>query len=153
MLGKIVIFVGVSALVGVLVLASFSWFSRKPGTLGLREGRLAPCPPTPNCVCSQDTDATHGMLPLRFEDDPATAWQRLVDVLARQPRCQIVQKEDDYLHAEFTSLIFRYVDDVEFHLDAGEKVIHFRSASRAGRSDLGVNRDRMETLRKAFEGS
>ncbi len=152
MLTKVLLFAGITLLVGLLVLASFSLFARKPDNLGVTAGRLAACPATPNCVCSFDSDTVHGIPPLTFDGDPATAWQRLRDVLARQVRCQIITDADGYLHAEFTSLIFRYVDDVEFLLDAPAKVIHFRSASRAGRSDLGVNRTRMEAIRTAFAG-
>lgn len=152
MLVKILIFVGITVLVGVLVLAGFSVFSRKPDNLGIQEGRLAPCPGSPNCVCTQDAEPLHAIEPLTFEDDAPEAWARLKAVLAKQPRCKIVVDEEGYLHAEFTSLLFRYVDDVEFQLDAGKGQIHFRSASRAGRSDLGVNRARMEEIRKAFGG-
>jgi uncharacterized protein (DUF1499 family) len=65
----------------------------------------------------------------------------------------MVTVEDRYIHAEFTSALFRFVDDVEFQIDAESGLIHFRSASRVGRSDLGVNRKRMESIRMAFEKS
>ena len=68
-------------------------------------------------------------------------------------RAKIITDEGDYLYAEFTSLIFRFVDDVEFSFDDGNKLIHFRSASRLGYSDLGANRKRMEEIRKGFEGA
>jgi len=67
-------------------------------------------------------------------------------------RVRIVTAGETYLHAEFTSAVFRFVDDVEFLLDDAEKVVHVRSASRVGHSDLGVNRKRVEALREAFEG-
>lgn len=135
----------------VIVMLLLSLLSGRPTTLGLREGQLANCPASPNCVCSHVTDAQHAIAPLAFTDPPAAAWERLRAVLAQQPRCRIVTDDGTYLHAEFTSLLFRFVDDVEFHLDAGAKVIHVRSASRAGRSDLGVNRARVETLRTAWD--
>jgi len=152
MLTKVLIVAGLIFLGGVAVLASFSLFSKKPDNLGVADGRLAPCPATPNCVCTHDTDSVHGSRPLEYSDDPEEAWARLKAVLAKQPRCKVVIDDGDYLHAEFTSLLFRYVDDVEFQLDSVGKVIHFRSASRAGRSDLGVNRARMEAIREAFGG-
>jgi uncharacterized protein (DUF1499 family) len=65
-------------------------------------------------------------------------------------RMKIVEEKDDYLHAEARSLIFRFVDDVEFYLPAPEKVIHVRSASRVGYSDMGVNRKRVEEIRRRF---
>jgi uncharacterized protein (DUF1499 family) len=117
---------------------------------GLRDGRLADCPPSPNCVCSQAADTAHRLAPLTFSGDPTAAWQRLRDVVAARPRVRIVAATDDYLHAEFRSLMFRFVDDVEFLLDRAGRVIHCRSASRVGYYDFGVNRRRMESIRQAF---
>jgi uncharacterized protein (DUF1499 family) len=74
----------------------------------------------------------------------------LKKIIAESPRARIVTETDDYLHAEFTSLVFRFVDDVEFYIDRRFKLVLFRSASRAGHSDLGVNRRRMEELRRKF---
>jgi uncharacterized protein (DUF1499 family) len=74
-------------------------------------------------------------------------------VIGAVPRLKIVTESGDYLHAEATSLIFRFVDDVEFFVDREAKVIHFRSASRVGHSDLGVNRARMENIREAFQAA
>ena len=122
----------------------------RPKDLGVRDGKLAACPSTPNCVCSQASDAVYAIAPLRFDGSPEEAWRRLRQVLADQPRTHIVREEGDYLHVECTSLLFRFVDDVEFVLDRDARVIHFRSASRIGRSDLGVNRQRMEAIRQAF---
>jgi uncharacterized protein (DUF1499 family) len=148
----VILVVVLIAVAGVVVLALFSVLSRRPNNLGVVDGRLAPCPPTPNCVCTQATDEEHRIEPFRYEGDPAEALARLKKVVASQPRVQVVTENDTYLHAEFTSLLFRYVDDVEFLLDRDAKVIHFRSASRAGRSDFGVNRGRMEAIRQAFAG-
>ena len=77
---------------------------------------------------------------------------RLKAVLADQKRTQLVAEEADYLHAECASLVFRFVDDLEFYLDRLGKRIHVRSASRAGKYDFGVNRRRVEAIRRAFDG-
>lgn len=122
-----------------------------PGNLGVVKGQLSSCPPSPNCVCSFDTDQEHGIPPLRFSDSPEAAIERLRQVLKAMPRTQIRCDEAGYLHAEFRSLILRFVDDVEFLIDAKAGVIHVRSASRIGYSDLGVNRRRVETIRTAFD--
>jgi uncharacterized protein (DUF1499 family) len=137
---------------GVIALAVLSATARKPDDLGVKDGRLAACPDTPNCVSSQAADETHRMDPFPFDGDVEAAVARLKAVLAAQPRTTIVEDKGDYLRAESVSLIFRFVDDVEFVVDRDAKVIHFRSASRVGRSDLGVNRKRMEEIRKAFAG-
>jgi uncharacterized protein (DUF1499 family) len=140
---------------GVVVLALLgAWSHRAPG-VGLVEGQLRPCPDSPNCVCTEATDDQHRMEPLPYEGTAEEALARLKAVLASQPRVRIVSATGTYLHSEWTSRVFCFVDDVEFIVDDERRVIHFRSASRVGRSDLGANRRRMEAFRKAFlaEGS
>lgn len=128
-------------------------FSKKPSGLGVTDGRLAPCPRSPNCVSSQadPADRVHFVEPFRFAGDAAAAWERLVSMVSSQPRTNVTVRTDQYLHAEFTTPLLRFVDDIEFLLDAAAGVIRVRSASRIGRSDLGTNRRRVERLRRAFE--
>jgi uncharacterized protein (DUF1499 family) len=149
---KILLIVLILILLGwAVTMTILSATARRPGNLGVHEGKLAPCPDTPNCVSSQATDDAHWMDPIRIWDgDADEAMVRLKAVVAAQPRTTIVSGDGDYLHAECVSLLFRFVDDVEFLVDRDAKVIHFRSASRVGRSDLGVNRKRMEEIRKDF---
>ncbi|MEE9913146.1 MAG: DUF1499 domain-containing protein [Deltaproteobacteria bacterium] len=113
-------------------------------------GSLKPCPKTPNCVSSQADDPEHAIAPLTYSDSRAEAKARLLKVLTEMKRTTIVADQDDYIHAEARSLIFRFVDDVEFAFSASGKVIHVRSASRVGSSDLGVNRKRVEEIRRRF---
>lgn len=120
------------------------------GPVGLVDGRLRPCPSSPNCVCSQDEDAGHHIEPLQFSGSPREAWDRLHALLAKLPRTRVVSRDDHYLHVEFTTLLMRFVDDVEFLLDETTSVIHVRSASRIGHSDLGANRKRIETIRQRW---
>ena len=134
----------------VASMAILSVSARKPDNLGVKDGRLAPCPDAPNCISSQADDAVHRMDPIPFSGDADAALARLKTVLAAQPRTALVEADGDYIHAECTSLLFRFVDDVEFVVDRDHNAIHFRSASRVGRSDLGVNRRRMEEIGKAF---
>jgi uncharacterized protein (DUF1499 family) len=77
--------------------------------------------------------------------------KKIRQIIKSMPRARLVSEATDYLRAEFTTLIFRFVDDVEFLWDENEKVLHFRSASRSGYYDLGVNRRRMEKMRKEFQ--
>lgn len=114
--------------------------------------QLAPCPESPNCVNSQApaSDAVHMIAPLTYTGAANAAKARLREVIASMPRTKIVADDGSYLRAEFTSLIFRFVDDVEFLIDDATKTIHFRSASRVGRGDMGVNRKRMEEIRARF---
>lgn len=113
-------------------------------------GSLKACPRTPNCVSSEASDPGHAIAPLAYSDSRAEAYARLKKVLTELKRTKIVEEKEDYLHAEARSLIFRFVDDVEFYFPAVEKVIHVRSASRVGNSDMGVNRKRVEEIRKRF---
>jgi uncharacterized protein (DUF1499 family) len=135
----------------VVFLATLSLMARRPDNLGVKDGKLAACPDTPNCVSSQADDAEHKVEALRFTSTPGDAWARLVRVVSELPRTDIVTVDDGYLHAECKSALFRFVDDVEFALDSEQQVIHCRSASRSGHSDLGVNRGRIEAIRAAWE--
>jgi len=118
-----------------------------PTRLGTTEGRLAACPDSPNCVSSQSDAAYSRIDPLPFTDSPESAHARLQSAIASIPRTRLVRKDDDYLHYEFRSLVCRFVDDIEFLVDRSAKVIHVRSASRLGYSDLGANRKRVELIR------
>ncbi|PKN77140.1 MAG: DUF1499 domain-containing protein [Deltaproteobacteria bacterium HGW-Deltaproteobacteria-10] len=111
---------------------------------------LKTCPKSPNCVSSQSEDSGHAIAPIGYSGNRAGAVARMKKVLDSMKRTKIVAEKDDYLHAEATSLIFRFVDDVEFYFPADELIIHVRSASRTGYSDLGVNRKRVEEIRKRF---
>ena len=140
-----------SAIVLCLFMACCS--GTRPATLGVKDGKLAPCPESPNCVSTQAGLGRHGIDPIRYTGTKEQAKQKLVQVISSMKRSEIITDEGDYIHAEFTSLIFRFIDDVEFSFDDGNKLIHFRSASRLGKSDLGANRRRMEAIRKGFEGA
>lgn len=125
-----------------------------PSDLGVRDGRLAPCPSRPNCVSSQadPSDPVHFLAPIPFSGEFSQTHERLRRVLIAQPRVTIRRDEPGYLYAEFRSKLFGFVDDVEFLLDPQTKQIHFRSASRVGYSDLGVNRSRIEAIRRQLVG-
>ena len=119
--------------------------SRQPVDLGLVDGRLRPCPSSPNCVCSEEDEAS--IAPLAFQGDPDEAFASLVAHVEDLPRTELVEVGDGYAHAVFQSLVFRFADDVEFRLDPEASVIHVRSASRVGHWDFGANRKRVERIR------
>lgn len=133
-----------------LVLSGFGCGGRMPEGLGFREGRLAPCPDKPNCVSSFAKDDEHRIAALAIEGPAASAWQGLKGLVEGTPRVEPVTTTDDYLHVVYTSALMRYRDDVEFLLLADENVITVRSASRVGYGDMGVNRNRIEAIRKAL---
>jgi uncharacterized protein (DUF1499 family) len=111
---------------------------------------LPPCPDKPNCVSTQATDA-HAIAPIRYSSTREVAMQKLLAVLRGMPRCSIVASGPSSVRAEFRTAVFRFVDDAEFVFDDATRTLHFRSASRVGHSDLGVNRRRMEEIRKAMQ--
>ena len=115
---------------------------------GVSNGVLLPCPASPNCVSSQNTE--HFVEPLAYAETPEEARQDLITVLNRMKRVTIVEENAGYLRAEFRSALFRFVDDVEFYFNDSAKSIEVRSASRVGYSDFGVNRRRVEAIRKAW---
>ncbi len=112
-------------------------------------GQLSRCPETPNCVCSHyRDDAAHYMEPLPFKGLLADAQSRIRALVASMKGGVIVEEKGPYLWATFTSGFFKFVDDVEFLIKPEESLIHFRSASRLGKSDLGVNKRRMKAIRE-----
>ncbi len=110
-------------------------------------GEFAPCPNTPNCVSTKSILNKHKIDPILYEGGMEEVKKRLLATLMEVPRNEVKIERKKFLHVEFTSKMMRFVDDVEFYLDE-PGVIHFRSASRIGHSDYGVNRERMETIRQ-----
>ena len=120
-----------------------------PENLGLENGGLKPCPESPNCVSTRkDEDPEHHMEAISLKGNPEEAMDEIVKTVEQEPRAEITHQNAGYLRAEFTSRIFRFVDDVEFSIDEQESLIRFRSASRLGESDMGANRERMTELRE-----
>jgi len=122
--------------------------------LGIVDGRLAPCPNKPNCVSSQAaaSDKRHCIEALTYSGEPAQARGRLEGAIAGMKRARLVGREANYWRAEFTSALWRFVDDVEFLFDDNARRIDIRSAARVGYGDFGVNRRRMEEIRRRFSG-
>ena len=133
-----------------LIIATSLLFSGSASAIAISD-RLEPCPSSPNCVVSVNGDEEHQIDPITYKSDRATAKETLLKVLSVVPRTKVIEDTDNYIHAESTSRIFKFVDDVEFYFPEHENVIHLRSASRVGESDLGVNRRRMEQIRLAMQ--
>ena len=129
-----------------------------PARLGVSDGRLQPPSANPNSVSSQAAlypehpqQAYASIAPLQFTGDGEVAMARLITVLEQSPRTLIVTRKPDYIYARCSTAVLKFTDDVEFWLDKTAGVIHFRSASRLGRKDFGVNRARMESIRAKFQ--
>ncbi|KKO08759.1 DUF1499 domain-containing protein [Pseudohongiella sp.] len=127
-------------IVGLLTLISCA--GERPTTLGVQNNQLATCPDSPNCVSSFEQRESHAIAPLTGNIAAVRA------ALGQMPQAVIVTDDGNYIHAEFTSRLMGFVDDVEFLADPASGQIHVRSASRLGHSDLGVNRERVESIRE-----
>lgn len=120
------------------------------------QASLADCPGSPNCVSTVASRLARAMPPISFEGSPQAMIDILAQMIAEDRSARIVSRRDLYLHATFTSRWLRFVDDVEFFADPTTRLLHFRSASRTGYWDFGVNRRRMRritsALMRAIEG-
>ena len=145
------VLLSVLILIGLSVLGvSFACVST-PEEIGLKEGALHPCPDSPNCVSSEDQLSPAWIEPLAFSGPPSDAFASLLLFLESESGVELVTIEPDYVHAVYQTSLLRFRDDVEFRLDESASVIHVRSASRVGHSDLGANRDRIESLRERWK--
>ncbi|MBL8958507.1 MAG: DUF1499 domain-containing protein [Gemmatimonadetes bacterium] len=128
------------------VLALLAACHGKPGVLAVPGGPLPPCPSSPNCVSTEATDEGHRMAAVSFTGDATAAQAAARAALLAEPRTRVVLEQPGYLRAEATSRLFRFVDDVEIVVDTANRVYRFRSASRLGKGDMGVNRARMTRI-------
>ncbi|MGA2090765.1 MAG: DUF1499 domain-containing protein [Endomicrobiales bacterium] len=149
---KIIIFFIMAGL--ALYLAMFSYLSvdsRKVREIGLVNDRLRTCPGTPNCVVSEGVEKNSQWYiePFSFNGDPGEQWAKLKAAVIRIGG-HIEQEHELYMWATFRSRFWHFVDDLEVRLDTKNKLIDVRSASRVGKGDLGMNRERVEKLRSAF---
>ena len=141
----------------VVVLAGFfllRWVVQRvspmPRNLGVENGRFSPCPSSPNCVSTFASDAEHHIDPLTFSGSLPEAKVRMYNVIIAMPRVRVISNTPTYIHAEFRSSIWRFVDDVAFYFDEENGLIQMKSASRLGYGDGGVNRKRMEEIAAQF---
>lgn len=130
-----------------------------PADLGVHEGRLKAPSSAPNSVSSQadqwpghPQQAYARIAPLALPGDRSGAMVRLKTLVEATPGAKVVKAEGDYLYAQYTTPLMKYVDDVEFWLDPAAGVVQVRSASRLGHSDMGANRKRIEALRARLAG-
>ena len=112
--------------------------------------QLAPCPASPNCVCSVNKNPLHSIDSIPLASTPENAIQKFHTVISAMPNARITRAKTNYLHAEFTTKMMRFVDDLEILVNASTNTIQLRSASRVGYQDFGTNRKRVEHLRALF---
>lgn len=136
----------IPALIALMVIVMIVKNIKTPSNLGVNQGKLAPMPKSPNAVSSQSDDPEKKVAPIPFKGDLNESKERIKQALNAYGNIRIVKEENNYIHAVNTSSKMKYHDDLEFYFDEQAAVIHFRSASRIGYSDMGVNRERYESL-------
>jgi uncharacterized protein (DUF1499 family) len=138
-------------LLAIVAFSVLGFMSQSGQASGLAEGKLANCPGTPNCICSEyPADVDHYIEPLVYSEQNVAVVLPRLNAIIRQMGGSLLVEQADYLVATFISSIFRFVDDLEIRIDTVQKMIHLRSASRVGHGDRGVNRKRVEQLKKLF---
>lgn len=141
--------IGICVIIGLLFIG-LSITSRKQPELGLLNDQLRPCPATPNCVCSEQLVEGTFVEPLVYTVTAEDAWRKVKQAIVETGGI-VLTEQNDYLHARYVTPLLRFVDDVELRLDENQQVIHVRSASRVGHSDLGANRKRVVRIRETFD--
>ena len=96
---------------------------------------LKPCIQVSHCVREE--------LNVEIIDSP---FEKVKSIVENIPRTKIVESDGDYLHAEVTSRIMKYVDDLEISFLPEKNNLLIRSESRVGEGDFGVNRKRVDLL-------
>ena len=148
---KTIMSVIVTGIILLVVFLAANKNSAAPSTLGVKEGALSPLPDSPNAVSSQTDQAAKRVDPLPYSGTLEETKTLVKKAAAEFGGAQILADGPDYLHMVFTVPIIPFKDDVEFFFSEKERVVHYRSASRVGYSDLGVNRKRYERLRSLYE--
>lgn len=128
---------------------------KRPNRIGITEGKLAaPKTGSWNSVASQhQAGKEHDIAGIKFVGSADQAMARLKIILAKDPSIIIVEATKTYLYAHAQTQLLKFVDDVEFLIDESTHIIHVRSASRLGRKDFGINRARIEAIRRGFEST
>lgn len=146
---KMIYPIAIPVFILVCFLVILSIISRRKPSLGMVDGRLRPCSARPNCVCSEFKNLPSYVKPLEILGSPNNDWERAKRII-REMGGKIEFEDESYLWATFRTRIFRFIDDFELRIDEKNEVIHIRSCSRVGYSDMGANRRRIEIIRNGF---
>ncbi len=144
-------FLSILLMIAIILFGVVTYFNLSdPVGLGIKEKKLADLPKTPNAVSSQTDEETRFVAPLPFKGDLKNSVARIKAILDDKDRFFIQEENETYIHAIAVTPMMRYRDDVEFFFDEEASLIHFRSASRIGYSDKGMNRKRYEAIAKIY---
>ncbi|WBW99203.1 DUF1499 domain-containing protein [Oceanirhabdus sp. W0125-5] len=143
------LFIIIGILIAIL-LFMYSKNTQQPNNLGIKNGRLTPLPNKPNCVSTQTTMGGKKIIPLPFKDNLVKSREEILCIIKSFPNTNIIEMKEDYIYVVFKTYRMKFYHDVEFYFDIKNKAIHYRSASRVGYSDLGLNRKRYNIIRNMY---
>lgn len=146
----IVIVIGLILIIGLFFVSKNN---KTPDNLGVNQGKLAPLSSKPNCVSTQAQNPAKEIEPLHFKDSLKNSRDILEEIILSDETSKLIELKDDYIHCTYSSKLLKFKDDVEFYFDIETKLIHIRSASRVGYSDMNVNKDRYLSIRKKYESA
>ena len=135
----------------VVIMMSITLFScagQTPKDIGVFNNKFSPCPESPNCVSSDANDKDHFIQVFKLNQSLENNWKNIFDMVSSLSRTKIISFNEQYIHAECSSAIFGFVDDLQLHLRKKDEIVAVKSASRLGYSDFGVNRRRVTDLRE-----
>lgn len=139
-------------LVALAVMAAMMFIKNQqvPKNLGVKDGKLFEVPDTPNGVSTQTTVIEKQVSPLAYKESLEASKEKIKKAIDDYGGGEIIKEEANYLYVVFTTGTMQYKDDAEFYFDDASQLIHFRSASRVGKSDMGLNKKRYETLSNMY---
>jgi uncharacterized protein (DUF1499 family) len=140
----------VIAAMGVIAIYMLVKNNTAPNNLGVNNGKLTKMPNKPNAVSSQTDEKDKKVEALEFKENLKNSKEQIIKTIESYGNTKIIKNEKNYIYAVFTTGKMKYHDDVEFYFDENEKLIHFRSASRVGYSDMGLNKERYNKLRDIY---
>lgn len=144
------IFYFIGALVLIVVIQMLVKNTMVPSNLGVQNGELAPLPKSPNCVSSYAIDQDKFVEPLPFNGDMEESKAKLFQAMKDYGTMEVITDEGNYVHIVFTTGTMKYHDDVELLFDVTMEKINYRSASRVGYSDMGLNKERYSEVKKKY---
>ena len=109
------------------------------------------CIETPHCLSSQTEENKNFVIPFKIKSTPNEAWKDLKNKLHHYSRITITHETPTTIHAEATSLVFKFVDNMDFILDKEQNMIYIQTSSRSAHSDFGVNIKRIDILRAELQ--